>query len=541
MMAFAFSTWMFSWARERATIAMSAAMAHSWALSARGAAHAGEPCRDAVTASAAVRAVARAVFMRGLLASAVPKKVALVREEVPMRLIAIVLLALCSAAHAQHPASSYNLSLAGYSDLQGRSAYQPVVHESNGRWIAYVGHHGGSALNPLTGKAEDNGTSIVDVTDPRNPKYLSHIPGEPGQGETGGAQMVRVCSGKDLPKADKSKVYLLRTFGNLAHEVWDVSAPEKPARIAVVVDKLKGTHKSWWECDSGIAYLVSGLPDWRTRRMTQIFDLANPAKPAFIRNFGLHGQQPGSTGPVPTELHGPISTGAKGNRVYFGYGTNKGGIMQIVDRQKLLTGPREPIARNLDFPQVGIFRLSSMNGAHTALPVLGMDLPEFAKDKGPRRGDFVFVVNESLVNECIEPRQRVFVVDVTDEKLPVGVATFNVPEESGNFCSRGGRFGSHSSNENQPPMYAGKMIFVAWFNAGVRAIDIRDPFHPKEAGYYIPATTEKTDKRCIKTEAGERCKVAIQTNNVDVDDRGHIYIVDRANTGMHILEYTGAR
>ena len=30
-----------------------------------------------------------------------------------------------------------------------------------------------------------------------------------------------------------------------------------------------------------------------------------------------------------------------------------------------------------------------------------------------------------------------------------------------------------------------------------------------------------------------------QTNNVEVDDRGYIYIVDRANT-MHILELTGA-
>ena len=30
-----------------------------------------------------------------------------------------------------------------------------------------------------------------------------------------------------------------------------------------------------------------------------------------------------------------ISTGPAGNRVYFGYGTNKGGILQIVDRDKL--------------------------------------------------------------------------------------------------------------------------------------------------------------------------------------------------------------
>jgi hypothetical protein len=209
--------------------------------------------------------------------------------------------------------------------------------------------------------------------------------------------------------------------------------------------------------------------------------------------------------------------------------------MQIVDRAKLLSGPREPTPENLRAPEVGRFTLSSMNGAHTALPVLGMSLPEFGRDKGAPR-DFVFVVNESLANECTEPRQRVFVVDVTDEKVPVGVATFNVPEPSGNFCTRGGRFGSHSSNENQPPMYAKRVIFVAWFNAGVRAVDIADPFHPREIGYYIPATTDKTDKRCVKTDSGERCKVAIQTNNFDVDDRGYVYIVDRANTGMHILE-----
>jgi hypothetical protein len=443
------------------------------------------------------------------------------------------------AASAQHAASSSNMALLGHQDLDARSAYQPTVREQNGRWIAYVGHHGGRGVNSLTGRDEDNGTSIIDVTDPRKPRYLAHVPGEPGQGETGGAQMVRVCSGRDLPKADKSKFYMLRTYGNLAHEVWDVTAPERPARVVTVVDKLKGTHKNWWECDTGIAYLVSGLPDWRIRRMTQVFDLSNPAQPVFIRNFGLPGQEPGSSGDVPTELHGPISTGPKGNRVYFGYGTNKAGILQIVDRAKLLSGPHEPSAQNLRAPEVGRFTLSSMNGAHTALPVLGMSLPEFAKDKGAPR-DFVFVINESLANECTEPRQFVFVVDVTDEKAPVGVSTFNVPSQPGDFCTRGGRFGSHSSNENQPPMYAKRVIFVAWFNGGVRAVDIADPFHPREIGHYIPATTDKTDKRCIKVgdaaSAGERCKVAIQTNNVDLDDRGYIYIVDRANTGMHILE-----
>src|SRR5947208_2968453 len=405
-----------------------------------------------------------------------------------------------SCAHVQPGSTAQNMTLLAHQDLQGRSAYQPVIKESRGRWIAYIGHHGGKALNTLTGREEDNGTSIVDVTDPRKPRFLAHIPGEPGQAESGGAQMVRVCNGSELPKGDKSKVYMLRNFGNQAHELWDVTTPEKPTRLAIVVDKLRDTHKSWWECDSGIAYLVSGLPDWRVRRMTQVFDLSDPAHPRFIRNFGLVGQQPGATGPAPTELHGMISTGPKGNRIYFGY------------------------------------------GAHTTLPVPGIQVAEFAKDKDGGKRDIVVVVDESLANECTEPRQMVWIVDATDERTPVSIATYTVPEShpssSGGFCSRGGRFGSHSSNENQPPMYAGHYVFVAWFNAGVRALDISDPYHPREAGYYIPATTDKTDKRCVKDASGaERCKVAIQTNNLEVDDRGYIYAVDRANTGLHIIEF----
>ena len=44
----------------------------------------------------------------------------------------------------------------------------------------------------------------------------------------------------------------------------------------------------------------------------------------------------------------------------------------------------------------------------------------------------------------------------------------------------------------------------------------------------------------MKVDGQDRCKIAIQTNNVETDDRGYIYIVDRANTGLHILKLTGA-
>jgi hypothetical protein len=431
------------------------------------------------------------------------------------------------------------MELVGADALQARSAYQPLVHRQGERWILYVGHHGGRTMNPLSGQVEDNGTSILDVTDPHHPKPLAHIPGEPGSGESGGAQMVRVCDGATLPHADKSKVYLLRPFGNAAHEVWDVTDPAKPALLTTIVKGLHGTHKSWWECDSGIAYLVSGAEGWRTRRMTMVYDLSDPAHPRHIRDFGLPGQQPGTQGPAPIELHGMISTGPKGNRIYFGYGTNKDGVMQIVDREKLLDGPAEPTDANLRYPEVGRLTLPPTNGAHTTFPVIGVDVAEFAKDKAGSKRDFAVIVDESLVNECREARQMVWIADITAESRPFNVASWTVPEASGNFCSRGGRFGSHSSNENMTPIYYRRVVFIAFFNAGVRALDIRDPYHPKEIGYYIPATNEKTDKRCVGSGTDERCKVVIQTNNVEVDDRGYIYIVDRANTGLHILELTG--
>ena len=302
-------------------------------------------------------------------------------------------------------AEQHDMRLVGHADLQARSAYQPIVHEQGGRFIAYIGHHGGRATNPLTGKVEDSGTSILDVTDPRNPRYLHHIPGAPGQAEAGGASMVRVCNGKILPKADPAKTYLLRTLGNLAHEVWDVTDPAKPSLLKTVVAGMNSTHKNWWECDTGIAYLVSdGRPwGWRTERMTKIYDLGNPAAPRFIRDFGLPGQEPGATDtPVPEGVHGPI---AYRNRVYFAYGTSKDGVFQIVDREKLLRGdpkandPFAPRRENLLYPQVGRLDMAPSWGGHTSFPVLGINVPDFAANRDGRRQDFVVLVSEAIFNQ----------------------------------------------------------------------------------------------------------------------------------------------
>ncbi len=67
----------------------------------------------------------------------------------------------------------------------------------------------------------------------------------------------------------------------------------------------------------------------------------------------------------------------------------------------------------------------------------------------------------------------------------------------------------------------------------VRIVLRRAPSRPIGAGHCSVRRLLVTIKNV------ETCKTAIPTNNVEVDDRGFIYIVDRANTGMHVLELTG--
>src|SRR5258707_2930179 len=83
-------------------------------------------------------------------------------------LMALTLAALAQSPKIGDPPEAKNMRLIGYTDLHARSAYQPTIHHQGDRYIAYVGHHGGTPdvpkpLNRLPGQAEYSGTSIADL------------------------------------------------------------------------------------------------------------------------------------------------------------------------------------------------------------------------------------------------------------------------------------------------------------------------------------------------------------------------------------------
>ena len=139
-----------------------------------------------------------------------------------------------------------------------------------------------------------------------------------------------------------------------------------------------------------------------------------------------------------------------------------------------------------------------------------------------------------------------YTLDVTAWDHPMTVATFRVPD--GDYVTRGLRFGPHQFAETidaelYSPKDNGNLLYLAYFSAGLRVLDVSDPFHPTEVGHYVPATTERTLARPSRFEHDPALqgldRPVIQSNDVDLDRRGLAYVTDRGGTGLHIVEHVG--
>ncbi|MHC4489012.1 MAG: LVIVD repeat-containing protein [Planctomycetota bacterium] len=459
----------------------------------------------------------------------------------------------------------HKTKLVGHSDLQGRNSLQVTVKtHPNGKVFAFAGHHRGVEYNPVTDTDEDNGTTILDVTNPKKPKFIVHIPGAPtAEGRATQVAYNHLGSGND---------YLIRQQEILGagpptdwFEIWNITATLNdgtfPTWITNIADKyppgstdpLTQTHKGWWHVNNttGESYYFGSATDTVDAKPNHqhmiIWDLSNIGTPTYVASGWIFGQQVGE--PDAPEgnisLHHPVVDWAN-KRVHGAF--LFGGNVVVWDISSL------PTATPLD-PMPEIFNVDYNPpypdpGPHTSLPFYQVDTPNFTPGNFPYPGstfpsisnprDYILVSDEGFRGDvggvaCQDIRNHLFTIDITHFNYPVNVAAFKVPD--GDFCENGKSVRPHQFADTQD----GKLYdvganngitYVAYFSKGLRIIDYSDPYNPKEVGHYIPQTTSMTKLNAngVKT---------ILTNDVDLDSRGLAYTTDRAGTGLHIIEFLG--
>jgi hypothetical protein len=523
-----------------------------------------------------------------------------------------------------HPQAE-NMRLLGHNDMQNRPIYQPTVHKYPthtaatttskadayaGKTIFFAGLHAatggggctGSLPNPLNGGAcEADGTLIVDVTNATDPVVIKHLP--PANPANSLAQMVRVCDGQTGALGQTGHVYMLRNDGsgggNGQHDVYDVTDPVNPVLLSVPVSGLSATHKSWWECETGIAWIVAGDAKrgaahpgdgWSPNQHMKLYDLSDPAHPHYIRDIGLVGQNPGSSvTPASTSgVHGPYIaltnplTSEVINRAYMPYGTSDHGVLQIVDRNKVLpqnyktvagqtigtsTGwvpatPDSAVAptdKEMTDIVIGSMLMTPTEGAHSACPVYNIPLAHYQGFASYKTRDYIQLISEETDLHCSGAPHFGYMVDATrdttgqsaggisGEMRPMVISTMQVFEDSASppapdYCTRGARFLNHSCNEalaSLPSTFFapdfGKLTYIANFDAGARVWDIRDPYHPQEVAHYVaPVHPLPYGEQPPNTVNGVLVH-DVSHNNLEEDSNGLIYSVDRVGYGMDIL------
>jgi len=391
---------------------------------------------------------------------------------------------------------------------------------------AYVGH-----MKP------PHGTTIVDVEDPMHPRVVATIP---LVGAASHTHKVRVAGDIMVTNVEMNNRHLLRrgaarlgeaearlapslgrpaTEAELATElelkpgdialirefmrtgyedggfkVWDISDKARPRLLHHEKTFGFGVHR--FDMDARYAYISTEMEGF-VGNILVIYDLAKPESPAEIARWWMPGQH-AAGGEKPTwsgyrnRLHHALRVGDKLWAACWHAGLR---VIDVADIRK----PRTVGAYDYHppFPEP----------THTVLRV-----PFKVSGR-----DVAVVFDEEHDHVPGRLHAGMWVFDVTDPSAIRPLSMFHLSELDSPWA-RMGRFGAHQPAEHM----ADTLVYASWFSGGLRIIDIADPALPVEVGHFIPEPT-----------GGQ---ASPQSNDVEVDDRGLVYLLDR-NQGLDVLEF----
>ncbi len=404
---------------------------------------------------------------------------------------------------------------------------------------AYIGH--------LPNK-ERLGTSIVDISDPAQPRLVATITLDDGSSHSHKVRVVgdvmivnhernnrgigrkaeqlppirarlRDLLGREpthaeladkLGLAEKDIARLEKgdpqPYDNGGFKIYDVSNPARPEPISTVKTGGIGVHR--FDMDENYAYISTEM-DGFIGNILVIHDIRDPAHPEEVSRWWMPGQHLAG-GEMPdwwghaNRLHHALR---HGDRLWAGCWHAGLRIIDVAD----ITAPRTIGEYNYHppYPEPSHTFMAvpfAVGGRQIAIAIDEEDQYYGAAEAAARRG---------------RPHANLWVFDVTDPSDMKPLSLYQVSEADSPWSrAPGTRFGAHQFQEHMTDT----RVYCAWFSGGLRIVDIADPLAPREVGYFIPEPVNG--------------HAAPQTNDVDVDGRGLVYLVDRF-TGFDIVEFDG--
>jgi len=353
---------------------------------------------------------------------------------------------------------SSGFRVVSHSDLGGCPDGMQVLRHGD---ALYVGHYGKSGM----------GTTVLDVRDPERPQIVGQWPAPPGTH----THKVQVADGILLVNEERFQKAADWTAGMVAY---DVEEPLAPRRVGRFAGDGEGVHRIVW---TGGRYAhASFTPEGEADRIWGIFDLSDPTAPREAARWRLDEEQPEG------KRYAAHHALAEGDVAYLGYG----------DAGLVALDVRDPVA-----PRT-LWRLDweGGGGTHTCLPLEGRGL--------------VVVTDEQMTDGPHAPPRHVRVVDTHARRVAA-----TIPSPAGDFDEQPSRFGPHNLHENRAGSYRSvELVFVTYFNAGLRVYDLRDPERPDEVASWVPD------------------QEAPQSNDLFVEAGGRVWVTDRFTGGLYCLE-----